>query len=259
MGILNLTPDSFSDGGKFCSLENALSQVEIMVAEGAHIIDVGSCSTAPENVPVSAREEIQRLSILNSIVKTAGVPVSVDTFRPAVARYALEQGAAIVNDESGLFTVEMAEVVKDFGAGWIFMHTGRLSSNEAGTYTDGVLNAVAADFANFKKQAVEYSVSEESILFDCGIGFGKSRKDDLEILNNLESLTADYSVLIGVSRKRIIGEITGESEPQKRDDASSVCAALCGMKGARALRVHNVKKTAEALRIANAVLNGDII
>ena len=213
MGILNITPDSFSDGGEFDSLSSALGRLNKLYEAGADIIDIGACSTAPNNKIVSVEEELKRLEILPQLVGAAKVPLSIDTFRPEIARFALENGVSIINDESGVFNPLMAEVVKEYGVGWVFMHTGGKLSHEIAEYDDGVLKAVLSFFDNMKNQAIAVGVDEECLCYDCGIGFGKSREHDIVLLKNCKTLSEYSPLLIGASRKRVVGEITGEKEP----------------------------------------------
>ena len=249
MGILNITPDSFSDGGKFYSLSDALERLDKLYTDGADIIDIGACSTAPKNTIVSETEELRRLEILPELVKNAKVPLSIDTFRPAVAKFALENGVSIVNDESGIFNEKMAAAVKEYNAGWIFMHTGGKSSKDEDQYTNGVVEDVLSFFCEMKNRAISFGINEECLCYDCGIGFGKSRGDDINLLKECETLSQYSPLLVGVSRKRVIGEITGKENPEDRV-AGSVAAALnCAVKGARVLRVHDVSETADALKI----------
>ncbi len=251
MGILNITPDSFSDGGEAFNEEAVVKKVKAMCKDGADIIDVGACSTAPGNTIVSEAEEIRRLrSFLPLVVKNSFVPVSVDTFRPGAAQYALSCGARIVNDESGVFNPRIAEVVKESGCGWVFMHTGGKSSKTEAVYSNGVVNDVLSFFGNMKKQAVLFGIKECQLCFDCGIGFGKSRADDISLLSDCDVLSSCYSpLLIGASRKRVIGELTGESEPKNRVDGSVAVAKIVTEDGASVLRVHDIKETVKAVKV----------
>ena len=258
MGILNITPDSFSDGGEAFSLSGALGRLRCLENEGADIIDIGACSTAPMNELASCEEEIKRLSFLPELVNATDVPFSIDTFRPEVAEYALSCGVKIVNDESGSFSEEMARVVKARNAGWIFMHTGGKSSREVREYPDGVINHVLEYFEECKNKAIAFGICPDSLFFDFGIGFGKSRKDDLTLISECEKITARYPLLVGVSRKRIIGEIVGEAIPENRVTGSVAAAALVACKGARILRVHDVKETVDAMKVVDAVMKGYI-
>ncbi len=251
MGILNITPDSFSDGGEFNGLSSALERLNKLYEEGSDIIDIGACSTAPNNTIVSVEEELNRLEILPELVKNAKVPLSIDTFRPEVARFALGNGVSIINDESGAFNPAMAEVVKEHNAGWIFMHTGGKTSKEVTEYENGVVEDVADFFNCMKNQAIEFGINEECLCYDCGIGFGKSRNDDIELLKNCKTLSQYSPLLIGVSRKRVIGELTGEKNPKERVAGSVAAAVCCAMNGAGVLRVHDVKETVDALKVSS--------
>lgn len=254
MGILNITPDSFSDGGDFNGLSSALGRLNRLYEEGADIIDIGACSTAPNNTIVSVEEELKRLEILPELVKNSKVPLSIDTFRPKVAKFALESGVTIINDESGMFNPAMAETVKEYNAGWIFMHTGGKTSKEYADYRNGVVENVLCFFENMKKEALGFGINENSLCFDCGIGFGKTRDDDIELLKNCKILSEYTPLLIGVSRKRVIGEITGKENPKDRVSGSVAAAMCCSVNGARVLRVHDVRETVDALKIINILL-----
>ncbi len=254
MGILNITPDSFSDGGEFNGLSSALERLKKLYEDGADIIDIGACSTAPNNTIISVEEELNRLRILPQLVKNAKVPVSIDTFRPEVAKFALENGVDIINDESGAFNPDMAEIVKAYNAGWIFMHTGGKTSKEATGYKNGVVEDVLDFFERAKSQAVGFGISEDSLCYDCGIGFGKTRNDDVELLKSCKSLSQYSPLLIGVSRKRVIGQLTGCENPKDRVSGSVAAAVCCAGNGAGVLRVHDVKETVEALKVSSILL-----
>lgn len=250
MGILNVTPNSFSDGGEAFSLDSVIEKVNKLINDGADIIDVGACSTAPDNTVISEEEEITRLErFLPAVMEHSSVPVSVDTFRSNVARFALEKGALIINDESGAFSESMAEVVKDYGAGWIFMHTGGADSKNAVDYNGDVTGAVMSFFGDMREKAIGFGISDEQLCYDCGIGFGKTRDDDMSLLADCNRLSEYSPLLIGVSRKRIIGHITGIENPKDRDFASAVAAAITVSDGAGIVRVHNVAVTRQALSI----------
>ena len=257
MGILNITPDSFSDGGEAFSLENVARKVKELCDSGADIIDVGACSTAPGNEIVSEDEEIERLKqFLPLVVEHSSVPVSVDTFRPGVAKICLEYGVDIINDESGVFKEEMAQLAKDTGCGWIVMHTGGKSSDDNCEYRDGVVTDVSNFFEYIKNKTGGFSISEEQLCYDCGVGFGKSRQDDLTLLSRCSELCEKYPLLVGVSRKRIVGEITGKSNPKERVFGSVAVAALLVQKGVSVLRVHDVNETLDAIKISEAIRRG---
>ena len=260
MGILNITPDSFSDGGDYFSPSSALEAAKRMVSEGASVIDIGGCSTAPMNTEASSKEELLRLkSVLPLISDNIGVPISVDTKRPEAARFALENGASVINDESGFFNKEMASLVKSYGAGWIVMHTGGLDSANIGEYPRGVVSDVKKFFNNMKKDALSYGIDESALCYDYGIGFGKSRADDLTLLKAIAEFKEFAPLLVGVSRKRLIGEITGRKLPKDRTDGSVAAAVLAAYGGASIIRAHDVKATYDALLVADAVKRGTLI
>ncbi len=254
MGILNITPDSFSDGGEFNGLSSALERLNKLYEEGADIIDVGACSTAPNNTIISVEEELKRLEILPELVNNSKLPLSIDTFRPEVAKFALEAGVSIINDESGIFNPAMADIVKAHNAGWIFMHTGGKSSKEMNDYKNGVVEDVIDFFNNMKIKATAFGINEDNLCYDCGIGFGKTRNDDIELLKNCKTLSRYSPLLIGASRKRVIGEITGKEKPKDRVAGSVVAAMCCAVNGARVLRVHDVKETVDALKVSFILL-----
>ena len=248
MGILNVTPDSFSDGGEAFSVDSIIEKVNKLCLDGADIIDVGACSTAPNNTIADEGEELSRLKrFLPYVIKASTVPVSVDTFRPAVAEYALGVGASIVNDESGCFKDEMAAVVKHYGAGWIFMHTGGADSRVAVDYNGNVTQAVLSFFKDMRDRAVSCGIDEAQLCYDCGIGFGKTRDDDLTLLSECDKLSRYSPLLIGVSRKRVIGHLTGIENPKERDFPSAVATAIAVSDGAQVVRVHNVALTNEVI------------
>ncbi len=257
MGILNITPDSFSDGGEAFTVEDAVEKTKQLCSEGADIIDVGACSTAPDNKVVSEEVELKRLKrFLPDIMKYSSVPVSVDTFRPAVAGYALSQGVSIVNDESGIYNICMAECVKEYGAGWVFMHTGGADSSSEVNYGNSVVEDVVAYFELMKKQATEFGISEVQLCYDFGLGFGKTRQDDLTLMASCDKFAEFSPLLVGVSRKRIVGEITGRINPKDRGAGSVAAVALCAYNGAGIFRVHDVAETVDALKVCSAIKRG---
>lgn len=258
MGILNITPDSFSDGGKNIELSHASERISQMEAEGADIIDIGACSTAPMNTIAPLEEELSRLAVLPQLAEAASVPLSIDTFRPQVAQFALENGVSIINDESGEFSRNMAELVQKFGAGWIFMHTGGKTSKETVYYENGVVSAVRDFFRDMKKFSLDFGVNEEGLCYDFGIGFGKTRQEDLELLGSCEKFSEFSPLLAGVSRKRVIGEATGKAVPKDRIFGSVAAAAVCAYSGAQILRVHDVGATVDAIKTVESIKKGFI-
>lgn len=260
MGILNITPDSFSDGGESFSPESALKNALEMQQDGADIIDIGAVSTAPESREVTLEEELKRLGrVLPLIRSKISLPISVDTKRWEAARFALENGATIVNDESGIFSKDMARIVKEHGAGWVFMHTGGKSSKETADYKNGVVSDVLDFFKNMKENALLCGLCENSLCFDYGIGFGKTREEDLILLLNTDEFGGFSPLLVGVSRKRVIGEATGIKLPRERIYGSVAAESVAAFLGAGILRVHDVKAARDAVNTVEAIKKGSFI
>lgn len=257
MGILNVTPDSFSDGGRYVGEDAALARAERMVEEGVDIIDVGGESTRPGAVPVGEEEELARVVPVVERVASLGVPVSVDTMKPGVARAAVAAGAGIVNDVSGLRDGEMIAAVRDTGAAAVVMHMrGRPATMQA-EVTASSYGDVVADvmwFLEGRLAAAEAAgVPRERIIVDPGLGFGKTPEHNLELLRRCRELRGlGRPVLVGASRKGFIGRLTGTDGPG-RLGGSIAAAAVAVANGARVVRVHDVRETAQALRMLSAV------
>ncbi len=257
MGVLNVTPDSFSDGGEFFSIEAAIEQGERMANDGAEIIDIGGESTRPGAEPVTAEEELARvIPVISKLRMKTGSFISIDTTKAAVARAALEAGAAIVNDISGGCADErMMPLVAECGAAFVIMHRqGTPATMQLHpTYTDVVMEV--ADF--FRQQygrALDCGIDPMAIAFDPGIGFGKTLEHNLELLRNLSRLRASSRPLVvGVSRKAFLGKIVGSAEMADRAAATVAFTSLLRDRGANVLRVHDVKENVAALRAAEAI------
>ncbi len=250
MGVLNVTPDSFSDGGTFLNAADALRRAAAIQSEGADILDIGAESTAPGRSPVTSGEEIERLRpILKTLCESLEIPVSVDTRHAETAAWALSQGAAIVNDVSGVFSPDMAEAVRRSDAGWIVTHG--MDANVQSD--DNPLPQVRAFFKEMLRRAEEAGLRKTQLCMDPGIGFGKSRAGDFAVLRDLRQLDVGCAVLVGASRKRLIGEASGEKDPQKRLAGTVAChtAAIAG--GADILRVHDVAEGVQGARVADAL------
>ena len=255
MGILNVTPDSFSDGGAHFAPDSAVEYGAAMLAEGADIIDVGGESTRPGAEEVSLEEELSRVLGPVRAFGAQGVPVSIDTRHAHVAAACVEAGACIINDVSGFRDPAMVAVAASGGAGVIVMHMQGepRTMQEAPRYDD-----VAAEVADYLASQVGVleaaGVARERIAIDPGIGFGKTTEHNLELLRRLPELAAlGYPVVVGASRKRFIGELTGVGEPRERV-AGSVAAAIRAVEcGASVVRVHDVAETVQALRVAGAI------
>jgi dihydropteroate synthase len=260
MGILNVTPDSFSDGGEFLTVDNALAHAEQMISEGADIIDVGGESTRPGTEPVSVEEEIERVvPVIEALSQRVATPISVDTTKSEVARAALAAGAAIVNDISALrFDFYIADAVARAGAGLVLMHSrGTPATMHRLPPVADVMDEVVSSLRASVHMAERRGVLSESIVIDPGIGFGKTQEQNLELLARLDELIVAfpaYPLLIGTSRKSFIGRIladeTGTPAPASErlyGTLATITAAV--LKGAHIIRVHDVKAAAETLAV----------
>ena len=257
MGVLNVTPDSFSDGGKFFSIEAALERAGQMIREGADLLDVGGESTRPGATAVSEAEEIRRVvPVIKELALRLQVPISVDTQKPEVARAALLAGASIVNDIAANRADDaMARVVAEFRAGYVVMHMQgtpqTMQQNPA--YTD-VVREVDVFFAERLTRLEKSGVRPEHVVLDPGIGFGKTLEHNLQLLAALPRfIRHGRPVLLGVSRKAFLGKLTGAESPTDRLPGAVACAALAVRDGVQILRVHDVRETVAAVRVAEAI------
>jgi dihydropteroate synthase len=248
MGILNVTPDSFSDGGRFDALDKALSHAQKLIGEGADFLDIGAESTRPGHQPVSDTEEIARLlPVLNALKGRISCPISVDTTKAKVAEKALQNGASVVNDIWGFQKdPAMAAVAADYQAGIVLMHNR--------TEIDPTLDIVA-DMLAFLDQSIRLAVKAgnglEKIAIDPGIGFGKSFEQNLVALSNLSRLKAlGVPILVGASRKSMIGKII-ESTPDERLPGTIAAHTVAILNGSEIIRVHDVKDAVQAARVAD--------
>ncbi|MCX7309176.1 MAG: dihydropteroate synthase [Afipia sp.] len=252
MGILNVTPDSFSDGGKFLSPKPAHEQAKLMIAEGAAILDIGAESTRPYGAaPVTADEEMQRLRLILPKVAALGVPVSIDTMKAGVAAWALDSGATIVNDVWGLQRdSDMAKVVAERNVPVIMMH-----NRDTVDPSLDIMKDIAAFFARSLDVAAKAGISQTNIVLDPGIGFGKTPEQSMTALARLSELqTFGAPLLVGASRKRFIS-IVAQSEPNERLGGSIAAHLLAAQGGARIIRAHDVAETVQALQVAAAIGN----
>jgi dihydropteroate synthase len=250
MGVLNVTPDSFSDGGRFIAPERALAQARCMIAEGADIVDIGAESTRPYGAqPVSAEQELQRLRPVLGDVVSLGVPVSIDSMKSAVVAWALGAGAAIANDVWGLQRdPDMARVVAEHGVPVIVMH-----NRDRADATIDIMQDIAAFFTRSLDIAAQAGIAHSHIVLDPGIGFGKTPEQSLRVLARLDELCRfGLPLLVGASRKRFIGTIS-PSQPDQRLGGSIAAHVAAAGKGARIIRTHDVSETVQALRIAAAI------
>lgn len=258
MGILNITPDSFSDGGEYFDTNKARERVLNLINKGADIIDIGAESSRPGSDPVDEKEEWRRLEpILKNICNKIDKPISLDTYKSGVAEKALELGVEIINDISGLKAdSKMAEVVAKHNAYIIIMHmrgTPKTMQNNP-SYKD-LLKEVKKELNESITIALEAGIKKDRIILDPGIGFGKRFEDNLVLLKNLEELKKlGYPILIGASRKRFIGDIL-DAEVKDRLEGSLAVASIASIKGADIMRVHDVEETVKVLKVADAIKN----
>jgi dihydropteroate synthase len=256
MGILNVTPDSFSDGGEFNSLDAAVGHGKKMAFEGASIIDVGAESTRPGSKPVPAAEQIKRaIPVIRQLSSETDAVISIDTYDPAVARAALEAGAAMINDITALANEEMAELAADAKVPIVLMHMqGEPLTMQNKPEYDDVTGEVLEFLLTAAKRAQGFGIDERMIFIDPGIGFGKTTDHNLTILRNIDKFTASACrVLLGASRKRFIGEITGRENPKDRSFGTAATTALAVAAGVSIVRVHDAAETMDVIKITNAV------
>ena len=254
MGVLNVTPDSFSDGGRYFGLADALAQAERLAADGAAIIDVGGESTRPGAMAVSVEEELRRvIPVIERLAGSLAVPVSIDTRKPEVMRRALAAGASMVNDVAALGAPGAIEAVAGTDAAVCLMH----KQGEPGSMQDeprygDVVEEVRGFLRERAAACVSAGIARSRLVVDPGFGFGKALEHNLELLRNLDRIASDgLPVLAGLSRKRMIGALTGRDEGERL--AGSVAAAVvAAMHGARIIRAHDVRETADALRVVAA-------
>ena len=255
MGILNVTPDSFSDGGNFAELDRALLQAEQMLREGAVIIDVGGESTRPGAAPVSAEQEQSRiLPVIKALAGQTQALISVDTYRAETARLAVQTGAHIVNDVWGLQREPgIAQIAVEYDAGLVIMHTGRERSK-----APDVIEDQYRFLQRSLEIAMEAGVNENQIVLDPGFGFAKDTHENLALMARFEELHGlGYPLMAGTSRKRFIGSVTGR-EVDHRDVGTAASSALLRLKGAALFRVHNVAINHDALRVADAMIDTQV-
>lgn len=256
MGILNVTPDSFSDGGAYFSVDAAVKRAKEMVAEGADIIDVGGESSRPGAEPMLLEEELSRvLPVIKLLAKEVEVPISIDTYKAPVARQAIKSGANIVNDISALnFDPEMAKVVSEMGVPVILMHIkGTPGDMQINPTYHALIPEIVQYLRNNIEKALDVGVPEEKIIVDPGIGFGKTVEHNLEILRRLRDLRVlRKPILIGASRKSFIGKILN-LPVEDRIEGTATTVACSIMNGADIVRVHDVKQMYRVARMTDAI------
>jgi dihydropteroate synthase len=255
MGIVNVTPDSFSDGGKFNTTDKAIQHALALVEEGADILDIGGESTRPGATPVPLDEELKRVIPVIQGLRDVGVPLSIDTYKPEVMRAAIEAGADIVNDVCALQEPNALEIVAPSQVGICLMHMqGRPQTMQADPHYDNVVQEVAEFLASRLKAAEQAGIDRSRIVLDPGFGFGKRTAHNLTLLNEMQAIQAlGQPLLVGLSRKSVLGQVLG-SNVDERLHASIAASVISVMKGANIVRVHDVKPTVDALKIVAAVM-----
>lgn len=254
MGILNVTPDSFSDGGKFERVEAAIRQASQMAEDGAAIVDIGGESTRPGASPVSAEEELHRvLPVIEALSERLDIPLSIDTSKPEVMRAAVQAGAGLINDVNALCADGALQQAAKLGVPVCLMHMqGQPATMQETPQYNSVVDEVSAFLARRIAACVDQGIPKQHILIDPGFGFGKTLEHNLDLLRHLDKLEQlGCPLLVGLSRKSMLGKLTGR-EPQQRLAASVAAAILAVERGASIVRVHDVGETVDALKILQA-------
>ena len=257
MGVLNVTPDSFSDGGEFFDPDRAVAQAASLLDEGARILDVGGESTRPGSDPVSPQEELKRVMpvVQGILAARPEAVVSIDTYRASIAEAALDAGARIVNDVTALSDPKMADLVAERGSPVILMHMrGEPKSMQQDPFYEDVVREVRDFLGRRAERAVRAGVKEAKIILDPGIGFGKTLEHNLALLNRLDALVElGFPVLVGASRKSFLGKIVGSGDPKDRLFGTIATNVLAHERGATLFRVHDIRANKEALAVAAAI------
>ena len=259
MAILNVTPDSFSDGGAISNVDDALRGAEKFAGDGADLLDIGGESTRPGSSRVSVDEEIRRVGpVIDAIAKRFDVPISVDASKAEVARAAIDAGAEIINDISALrFDEELGRVAAKTKAGLVLMHSrGEFEKMHSQPPVADIFAEVSMGFREAIGKAESFGVEADRIVLDPGIGFGKTFEQNLELIAGLDKLIAEfpaYPMLIGTSRKSFIGKILGDVPVDERLSGSLVTAAIAVWNGAKIVRVHDVRETVEMIKVIEAI------
>jgi len=256
MGVLNVTPDSFSDGGLYLRTDKAVEHGLQMAEQGAAIIDVGAESTRPGAKIIPAEHQIKRaIKIINKLKQKINVPISIDTYNPQVAEAALYAGASIINDVTALGDNKMTELAADKKVPVVLMHMqGTPATMQIKPKYDDVVTEVLNYLLSRAKKAEQSGIPKERIFIDPGIGFGKTLEHNLLLLRNIDKFVeTGYKVLIGTSRKSFIGKITGQKTPSDRIFGTAAAVAICAAAAVSIVRVHDLAQMAEVLKVTNAV------
>ena len=256
MGVLNVTPDSFSDGGLFLDSEKAIEHGLKMVADGAAIIDIGGESTRPGSASVSTEQQIERVvPVIEALCEKTDVPISIDTYNVEVAGAALEAGAAMINDITALNNEQMAELAAELEVPVVLMHMqGSPATMQVEPKYEDVVGEVLEFLLSRAKRAEHYGIPKERIFIDSGIGFGKTLEHNLLLLKNIDRfVSAGYRVLVGTSRKSFLGKIIGRENPGQRIFGTAATVALCAEAGVSIVRVHDVAEMVDVIKVANSI------
>lgn len=257
MGILNITPDSFSDGGLFFDKSVAIQRAFQMVEDGADIIDIGGESTRPGSETVPVEEELRRtVPVIAAIAKEINIPISIDTYKAEVAQRALDAGASMVNDISGLrFDPKMAKVVSEYKVPVVVMHIkGKPKDMQINPVYEALIPEIMDYLRDSIRLALDAGIQDNMIVIDPGIGFGKTFEQNLNIIHNLQEFTSlEKAVLIGASRKAFIGKILGDAPPGERLEGTAAAVAISILKGANIVRVHDVREMVKVAKVADAI------
>lgn len=262
MGIVNITPDSFSDGGRYLAVDRAVAQALALVDQGADILDLGAESTRPGAIPVCEQEEMDRLlPVLSEVAKRTTIPVSVDTMKSRVARAALAVGASIINDVTAMrFDPDMAQVVATYGAGVVLMHMqGTPVTMQESPHYENVVSEVGEFFEERIDAAERAGIAKSHIVLDPGFGFGKLQVHNLELLNRLSAFSRfGCPLLVGLSRKALLGKIL-DRPVQDREWGTAAAVAMAVDRGAAIIRVHEVAAMKDVVKVAAAVRSAPLI
>ena len=260
MGVLNVTPDSFSDGGEFFDTDKAIEHGLKMAADGAAIIDIGGESTRPGSAPVSVEEQTKRvIPVIETLAKKIDVPISIDTYNYEVAKAALDVGAVMMNDITALSDERIGWLAAENEVPVVLMHMqGAPATMQAEPKYKNVVGEVLEFLLERAKRAERFGIAGNMIFIDPGIGFGKTVEHNLELLKNIdEFVAAGYRVLVGTSRKSFIGALTGKENPAERLFGTAATVALCVAAGVSIVRVHDVAEMADVVKVANDVKYGN--
>lgn len=251
MGILNVTPDSFSDGGQFNTIDRAVAHAHKLIADGADILDIGGESTRPQATPVSLEEELERvIPVISAIAREVDVPISIDTYKAEVARQAIQAGAHLINDVWGARKdPDMAQVAAEYKVPIVLMHNRNQAQYES------LMRDMLSDLRGSIQLALQAGVKKEQIIIDPGIGFAKSYAQNLTVLRHLDQIVKlGYPVLLGTSRKSFIGTALGGVPPQERVEGTAATVAYAVAQGCHIVRVHDVKQMVRVCRMMDAIM-----